>query len=467
MSVSTVILFLTLFSATSASPGSSNGISLHSRNSKTGVVVPLSATTTEFGTVLDVEATLGNQSFKFFLDTGSSDLWVTRTDYNCIDDSDNSIISYCGYTPSTYNISTTFEQIPDQNFGVKYGAGLSSGIVGFEKVTLGGLTIDKQEIGVCDSVSDPGSGNDNGVLGLGYPALTSAHPGRTFPNESIAFFTNRVVYNPLFTNMYQSGLVDPYFSLAVARTPFNVSNGGGGFIGLGAVPPVSYNPKFAIAPVEILDVLPPLFTNNITQKSYWALTIDGTTYSKLGQPTTSNSTSFQAIVDSGNFFTYIPTTEALSINSHFSPPATPSPSFNISGEYIVPCNATPPTFGITIGGQTLYHDPRDMIITQLDGTCLSAVADGELIGSMGIWFGILGTPFLTSVLAVFDFGRDEMRFAQRVEGAVTNSTGLPKPSGTGTEPQSTGSQVITSSASRVHIGLWVVVLGFLELLGQF
>lgn len=405
-------------------------------NSSSGVIIPLKATYTDFGTVLDAEVSVGGQSFLLYLDSGSSDTWVAKTGFQCLNISDNAILSQdvCNYG-TTYNISPTFQQISNQTFGVKYGAGISTGIVGYEKVTLGGLTVDKQEIGVADRITDPGDGIDSGTLGLGYPALTSAHPGTNYPNESISYFQNRVIYDPLLYNIYKQGLVKPYFSLAIDRTPVNVSKGNGGSLALGCLPPVPHNPDFAIAPVEILSVIPDFFTNDKPQKSYWALSIKSASYGASFKPLNKNTTSFQSIVDCGNFFNYLPSSLAASLNSLFQPPATPNLNFEVNGQFDVPCAATPPSFGLTFNNNvTVYMDPRDMIIQNADGTCGSAIADSDQIGSQGIAFAILGTPWLKSMVAVFDTGRDEIRFAERWN---TTSTGV--------EPSST---VVASKASN-------------------
>ena len=211
---------------------------VHSRtDSSSGVTIPLYATYTPYGTVLDAPITIGDQDFLLFLDTGSSDTWVAKRGFQCLNETDNTIFpqEYCACS-KTYDISSTFRHISNQTFGVKYGAGISSGVVGYEKVTFGGLTLDSQEIGVADKITDPGDGNDSGILGPGYPALTSAHPGSNYSNASLSFFENRIIYSPLFTSLYTSGLIDPYFSLALDRPAVNVSNGSGGTLSLGTLP---------------------------------------------------------------------------------------------------------------------------------------------------------------------------------------------------------------------------------------
>jgi hypothetical protein len=429
-------------------------------NSSSGVTIPLYATYTSYGTVFDAPITIGDQDFLLFLDTGSSDTWVARRGFQCLNETDNTILpqEYCAYG-KTYDISSTFGQISNQTFGVKYGAGISSGVVGYEKVTFGGLTLDSQEIGVADKITDPGDGNDSGILGLGYPALTSAHPGTNYSNASLSFFENRAIYNPLFTSLYTSGLVDPYFSLALDRPAVNVSNGSGGILCLSTLPNITYKPTFAVVPVEIMADIPPLFTNNIPQKSYWALTVSSTTYA-----TSTNHTPFQAIVDCGSFFNYLPAALALAVNNAFSPPAARNADFEANGLYDVACNSTAPRFGLEFSNNvTVFMDPLDMIVQNADGSCESTVADADQIGaSSGIVLPFLGTPFLRSVLAVFDFGEDEMRFAERGDANASATTGANSTinsSGSSTVaiPSSTASTVVVSNAGSKPVVSFVTL----------
>lgn len=350
---------------------------------------------------------VGDQDFLLYLDTGSSDTWVAKRGFQCLNGTDNACFPQeeCAYG-KTYEISSTFKHISNQAFGVKYGAGISSGVVGYEKVTFGGLTLDSQEIGVADKITDPGDWNDSGVLGLAYPTITSAHPGTNYSNDSLSFFENRIVYSPLFTNLSKSGLVDPYFSLALSRPAVNVLNGPGGTLSLGTVPNIAHNHTFAVAPVEIMAAIPSLFTNNIPQKSYWALTVKRITYGS-----SIHQTPFQSIVDCGNFLNFIPATLALATNNAFSPPATRNVDFENNGQYDVACNATAPRLGLEFSNNvTIFMDPLDMIIQN---------ADADQLGlSGGITLPILGTQFLRRVLAAFDFEENEMRFAEMADANI-------------------------------------------------
>lgn len=82
------------------------------------------------------------------------------------------------------------------------------------------------------------------------------------------------------------------------------------------------------------------------------------------------------------------------------------------GATFAPCNAKTPSLGVTIGGQTFWISPADMLMqtasVEVDGVnyCLTGPQDG---GDEGPY--VLGDTFLNNVVAVFDIGASEMRFA--------------------------------------------------------
>jgi hypothetical protein len=263
-----------------------------------------------------------------------------------------------------------------------------------------------------------GDGINSGVLGLAYPSLTSAHPGDHTDNTT--FWFNRECYSPLFNTMYEQGLVsEPYFSIALAHTPRNLSTPTfGGYLTLGDLPPVAYDPKFASVPVEILENIPPSFTSGKRTRSYWAFTVSAVTFGSttkvdLTTSTTSittNSMEFQVFTDTGNDYSYLPAVVADPINALFDPPAIYNETLGVA---VVNCNAQPPMFGVQIGDQTFYHDGQDLIYQTGDGYCVSSLVASERVAFEGIMLNILGVPFLKNVVSVYDFGRNELRFAQR------------------------------------------------------
>jgi hypothetical protein len=301
-----------------------------------------------------------------------------------------------------------------------------------------------------------GDGLNSGVLGLAYPALTSAHPPNATNNTQ--FLYNRLPYDPVLFTMYKQGLIDPYFSIALARNPQNSSAlGFGGYLSIGTIPPVQHSNNFVAVAVEIDDSVPTILTANQRTRAYWALTVSAMIYgpgntSTPNTPTpnnittaqtVTNSTKFQAFLDDGNYFSYLPTESAAAINAFFSPPAILDPA---SGMYIVNCAATPPQLGLTIGDQTFFHDGRDLLYQTADpasgeGLCVSAIQSSSFSGTelgSGV-LNIIGAPLFKNVLTVFNFGNNTILLSQ-LEGEVTQGD-----EGTGSGDGGSGGGNSTSS----------------------
>ncbi|KAI8626301.1 acid protease [Xylariaceae sp. FL1651] len=391
------------------------------------------------GNFFDTDVMLGSSTFKLLVDTGSSDTWVVRTGYQCFDKQDNAnLVSQetCNYGPgATYNplTSSTFSQLKNQSFGASYGAGIALGIVGTEDVTLGGIMVRGQTIGVADRLTIHGDGYNNGILGLGYPLLTSAHPGTSGANDTISLLTNKVIYDPVLFRMHQQGLVPAWFSMAIERLPRGQTTGNGGVLGLGELPDVKTSGPFIAVPVEVTEALPLELTGGKRTITEWTLTVEAVTWrsangSKTAAPTNTNTTHFQAIVDSGNYFNELPQETADRVNAEFRPPSF----YDVATDsYPVACDAVPPPFGVTIAGTTFYQRSADMVFQSPDGTCVSTVKRSSRLGDIALSF--LGDVFLHNVVAVFDFGKNEMRFAPRADGGGFTPKGPKKPCGSLTD----------------------------------
>ncbi|KAH8682790.1 aspartic peptidase domain-containing protein, partial [Tricladium varicosporioides] len=379
-------------------------------------LAPLTAT--EYGMTVEIQATVGNQNFTLDIDTGSSDLWLLGPNSTCIG------ASNCNYGPLTFNpnTSSTFRHVQNETFGVFYGAGFATGILGHEEVTVAGITVPNQKIGVVSELSIPGDGRKNGILGLAYPFLTSAHPGNNYLNdlENLSYLKNRLPYKPLPFSMAAENNTPSWFALGINRTPMNESvSPNGGYIGFGTVPPVPHSDNWVETPVVIIPELPPSFTNNRTDKrTFWAIEVQSTTIgtrtgSNLTTPVTStNSTPFIAIVDNGNPFSFIPGPLSEHYHSLWSPPAVKGFFSDDPTKWQVSCDAIPPVLGFEIGGITFYHDARDLIFP-MNGTCVSSLFSSDDLSLAGVSVSFLGLQFLKNVLAVFDFGENSMRFSAR------------------------------------------------------
>lgn len=146
---------------------------------------------------------------------------------------------------------------------------------------------------------------------------------------------------------------------------------------------------------------------------------------------------------------------ADAVNKAFSPPAGTDASAQVGsgqGLYIVQCDAVAPTFGVTISGQTFFHNGLDLILPVGENTCMSTI--GAVVPTDGILLAFLGDAFLKNVVAVFDFGQNEMRFAARNDSGTATSNNS---SATATTPAASGSMTSTNSGNQLAGGLRAIV----------
>jgi hypothetical protein len=77
-----------------------------------------------------------------------------------------------------HKASSTFKMIPKATWRIKYGDGsTASGIVGTDRVDLGGLVIREQAVQLSKILSPQfSSGVGDGLLGLGYGSINTVRP---------------------------------------------------------------------------------------------------------------------------------------------------------------------------------------------------------------------------------------------------------------------------------------------------
>ena len=363
--------------------------------------------------VLTAYLQIGTQSFQAQIDTGSSDTWVVGQGFQCLDGTTQvpEPENACNFGPA-YTISPTFKRIPNENFHITYSDGSTeTGTYGKEKVTIAGIPVQNQQFAVVDHVTEVADGVRSGLIGFAFSTTTVAYAG-TDPTKN----TKRIPYNPILTNLFNTGYVAPVFSLAIKRSSTTSGVAAGGLLAIGGLPPVRYNPAFASAPFQLVNID---FDGNpvaVPQYQFYTITVNGFTYEQsskthwthpiLPNPLTppTDPSHHLVIIDSGTTLIYVPTGIADAVNALFDPPAV-----NNNGLYVVNCSAKAPEFGIEIGAQTFFINGQDLIVpASADGlTCVSGIGDA------GSGMATLGTVFLRNVLAVFDVGASEMRFAAR------------------------------------------------------
>ncbi|KAJ9652439.1 hypothetical protein H2198_008309 [Neophaeococcomyces mojaviensis] len=399
------------------------------------------------------EITLGSQTFLSVVDTGSSDTWIARSDFTCVDIITNATKpqSKC-YFGGTYTPDNQFHQIANENFNITYGDGeYLTGPVGTISVTLANVRVPSQQVSLATLAAWEGDGQTSGIIGLAYPALTAAYPGTdprvdkyckpgATPQNSGC---NQVEYSSLTNTIFFSErLTAPVFALALSRDESN--SGNGGYLSIGGIPPLDLvgvkSGVFASTPIKVLP--------GDSKFRYYLISIDGLVMlpagtplpaegaSKLGVevrskgsgrrprphphtssfsnavtpsslPVTPNSQA-DYILDSGTTLSFFPSQMTTKYNAMFNPPATLDP---YTGFWLVKCGSSPPPLGVKIGGQVFFHNGKELV-KQFDATrCVSGIQDSGRLGGVNI----LGDVFLDNVLAVFDLtqGNSKVWFAGR------------------------------------------------------
>lgn len=108
--------------------------------------IPYSSNLTRVNSVVYTDIILGDQKFKVLLDTGSSDTWVTSSDFACIIKNIERPQVACEIGP-LYDVDDDFDQIHNQVLHAQYEPMVATGFPGITSVTLGNLSI-TAEVGV-------------------------------------------------------------------------------------------------------------------------------------------------------------------------------------------------------------------------------------------------------------------------------------------------------------------------------
>ncbi|KAF2435484.1 acid protease [Tothia fuscella] len=301
---------------------------------------------------------IGGQSFLGLLDTGSSDTWVAGSNFNC-----KRSRKPCKF-PATYTKTNRREV-----------------------VTFGGITIPNAKIGIVHEGEFSVDEASSGIIGLAFPGDTRAYALETnvYGDEN----AQSIPYAPLFTIMYQQGLLAPDFSVAMQRR--NETNG---VLALGGLPglPIKYDSNFTTARFEYLIFDDGSYTrpgNKIKEYSLYMIKTTGFHIQK-----NSSKLAVNTIFDTGSPINYVPPQIAEDVARGFVPPAIRDQQ---TWQFVVDCNAVPPSFGVNINGTTLIVDPEDMVLkgaTRMGDAgalpvvtgknkCLSAVQESNIF-SLGV-----------------------------------------------------------------------------------
>ncbi|KAG8166064.1 hypothetical protein KVR01_004616 [Diaporthe batatas] len=445
------------------------------------------------------DVTIGDQEIPVLIDTGSADLWVAPDSFVCLDENHNQT------SKETCNIPVYFEGtfgdgvVEDQYFSIIYANGqYVYGEYGYDSVTFGGITVPKQQFALPSTgYFHASSGDFSGIMGLGLPAMTAAKKGAK-PRETVNNQDEIASYDPWFTSADKQNLTEPVFSLAVDMD-------GGGVLALGGAADVPVKGDYVSTPILMLNlngeerggdeftyytIMPEEyiiagqpFTNHTDETT--ATTTTATTAAppppeggpavpaleEAQQPQRRHANGVPTIIDSGLSTNILPPSLIKALYGAFAaPPKLVELSPGGPRLFAAPCDAEVPSFGIRIGGH-VFEQPAGAVL--LAGA--NATVDGTAFCALGSQPGIeragaLGAAFLGGVVAVFDVGAAEMRFAERdrrglaSDGTATGTTGTAGNGSTGrnstgdvTIPPASSGLANTNAGGRL-LPVWVQLL---------
>ncbi|EMD34064.1 hypothetical protein CERSUDRAFT_117574 [Gelatoporia subvermispora B] len=350
-------------------------------NSGAGIIpVSLSKDSESYFALMSV----GNISFQVALDTASSDLWLVSS--GCPTSSCTAVPRYqLGYRSPTFvpvnNNQTTF------NVSFVDGTG-ASGFVARESIQVANMTVASQAFGVVTASNVTLNDEISGVLGLGFPRLSS--------------ISNSVVNaTPFFATLAQQGQLNyPIFGLSLTR---NAS----GSLTLGAVDASVVTNRSLIEWNEVVPFAPFGSESNTSSYLQWTIQLSGISVNGSDLtpiPTYPKDTSNHslALFDVGSPGLYGPYQDVARIYSFIEG----SRLVGTDGQWVVPCDASE-VMSFRFGQQNFTLQPSDYLIGPASGDpdlCLSwPVALPP--SSDGIDWQ-LGGAFLRTVYSIFSFGID-------------------------------------------------------------
>jgi len=306
------------------------------------------------------------QNFKLDFDTGSSDLWFPSVDVAAASP------NQAKFDPSK---SSTFQQ-DGRPWKISYGDGSnSSGILGTDTVTIGGIQVSNQTIGLANQESQQfQSDSIDGLLGLGFDTITSVQGVQT----------------PVDNMISQSLVQAPVFSVRLIKQ----TQGGGGEYLFGSIDQSAISGAITYIPVD--------------KKGYWQIPIDDVFWGD-----TSLGKQGETIIDTGTTLCIVPNDVAAAIYSKI-----PGAKNDPQNGWMIPAN-TDVSIGplsFSYGGQKFSVPTSDLLFEHTDPT-QQWVFGGVQGGGDNLW--ILGDVFIKNVYVVFDQGQSQVGIAKRADLAET------------------------------------------------
>ncbi|KAG9270763.1 hypothetical protein AMEX_G15749 [Astyanax mexicanus] len=297
------------------------------------------------------------QSFTVLMDSGSSNLWVPST--YC---SSQACQNHDMFNPSQ---SSTFEST-NESLSIAYGTGSMTGFLGYDTVTVAGLSVQNQIFGLSETEAPfMASMTPDGIMGLAYEAISSDSA------------------TPVFTNMVSQGLVSQnLFSVYLSSDDEQ-----GSMLFLGEADSSYYTGSIYWIP--------------LTSESYYQVTLDSVT---VNGEVVGCSGGCQAIIDTGTSLIVGPSTAISNLNAYLGAQQ------DQYGDYVVSCSdiSSIPSVTFTLNGYA-FAIPASSFVTQGYSSCTTGFSGGDF-GSSFSW--ILGDVFIRNWYTIFNKGDSTVGLAQ-------------------------------------------------------
>ncbi|KHN95052.1 aspartyl protease [Metarhizium album ARSEF 1941] len=296
---------------------------------------------------------IGGQTVNLDFDTGSSDLWVFSTSLGPQLGRGHNV-----YDPSK---SATARAMPGASFQIRYGDGSGAkGNITQDRVTVGGVSVEKQAVGVPSDVSQSFVDDvaNDGLLGLAFPELNTATPERQ---------------NTFFENI-KSSLPEPILSADLRR-------GAAGSYTFGRVDPARFRGNLAQVKVDSAD-------------GFWKFPSDRFIIGD-GQVQTSKPGA-QAIADTG---TSLMLGDATMVRAYYQQVQGARLNAQMGG-FTVPCDAKMPNLTVAMGDDV-------MATVQGENFIFANITEAECFGGLQVGppkLQIYGDVFFQSMYVVFNAG---------------------------------------------------------------
>ncbi|SMR54964.1 unnamed protein product [Zymoseptoria tritici ST99CH_1E4] len=380
-----------------------------------------------------IDVTIGGQTLRLLFDSAASDIWIPSASFKCytapVEGFEPSPENFC--VNAVYHSDTLSGGIIDNlNYNETYVNGYNAfyGRAGYETVTIGGVTVKKQQIGFIDK----GHWDVNttaGCIGFAFPLYASEFfPGNDPLKDKES---DRLPAINWHLNAFKEGSIAPVFSHIYDKGFFPVGHEIGKLV-LGGIPDVELTTEWASSPIlkvvkqDLREPLSEAALKNTPYPDYgkYKITGEGVTFTVNGKTFPAldgTGDTFFIEIDSGS----VPVFAAKSVIEEIAAALDPPFKYDSkrdANSLFGPCNTILKDMTLNIGGVSLPISKDSLMYTTTDvpGPPLPSESNDEC--AIAFYpnypkydenYLFLGTRVLREFVTVYDVGKLQMRFAGR------------------------------------------------------